>query len=87
MRQKPWRISSRVSREKLWLCAVLFLLAACATGGPSVTVCVSDPQANGLDCYNEVTKKNSFIPYEKSDHYVAFSQEDAKSLMTYCLGK
>jgi hypothetical protein len=71
------------------ICLILFvacLLSSCKTG-PQVTVCVSDPQVNGLDCYDQRTQKSFFLPYAQSDKYVALPPADAQALFDFCAQK
>lgn len=70
-------------RHLLILCPIFLVVSNCGSA-PKVTVCISDPSAGGLDCYNENTGVSSFIKYEDSDKYVALPPSDAQTLLNYC---
>ena len=65
------------------ICCLAFLLNSCKEG-PKVMVCISDPQAGGFDCFDQVSQKSSFLKYADSDKYVAMPPTDAQSLFDYC---
>lgn len=67
----------------LLLSLVVCLLSSCKKG-PLVTVCISDPPAGGMDCYDQVNKKSFFILYAQTDKYVALPPADAESVLNFC---
>ena len=73
----------RLQLKLLVILSLSFLLSSCKTT-PQVTVCVSDPAAQGFDCYNQMTKVSSFLQYQNSDKYIALSPEDAQTLLNFC---
>lgn len=52
--------------------------------GPKVTVCVSNPEVAGFECFNQVTQTSFYLNYNDSDHYVALSPNDAQALFDFC---
>lgn len=51
--------------------------------GPSVTVCISDPHADGLQCVDKNSRAYE-ISYSASDNFVCLPPADARSLFEYC---
>lgn len=72
---------------KLLLILLLALLVSSCVQGPKVTVCVSDPDKDGFDCYNERNSQSLFVPYTMSDKYIALPPADAQALLSYCASK
>lgn len=68
--------------KKFKILFILLSFTAC-NSGPKVDVCISDPKNNGFQCVDKNQKKY-FLKYQDSDNYVAFSSEDARTLLTYC---
>lgn len=69
---------------KLFLILSLLCLAASCKNGPKLKVCISDPQAGGLDCYDQTTEQSSFMPYPDTDRYVCLSPSDSQALLSFC---
>jgi hypothetical protein len=61
----------------------LCMMASCGNG-PKVTVYVSDPEAGGMEFYNENTGKSGFVKYAETKDYVCFTGTDLQTLMNYC---
>lgn len=57
-------------------------MVACGSG-PQVTVCISSPENGGFLCADPEDKR-SFVRYEDSGNYIAFTPEDARTLLTAC---
>ncbi len=53
------------------------------SSGPKLTVYISNPNAHGFD-FSDATGNKGFLPYEKSDRFVALSAPDAETLLNYC---
>lgn len=73
--------------QKLSLMPLLLYLSLAFSGckdAPKVTVCVSEPTAGGLQCYNESTGEFSFVAYKDSDKYIAMPETDEQTLLDYC---
>lgn len=64
---------------------LFFFLGGCGSG-PKVTICVSDPENNGFQCVDP-KKKSFFLPYDKSENYIAMSPDDLETVLTYCKSK
>lgn len=61
------------------------VLVSCATPQrPLVTLCIIDPGANGLDCYDPRTSSAGVIPYSSADKYVCFNPTDFKEIVNAC---
>ena len=73
-------------RPKLLLMLCLVCLASCISG-VEVQVCVSDPARGGFQCYNKRTEKESFVKFEDSNGYIAFTPDDAQKLLNACSKK
>jgi hypothetical protein len=72
----------------------IFLLGATSTqvagcgSGPKIIAYLSDPQANGMEFYNENTGEKGFVNYSETDKFVCMNKADAQTLYNYCgLGK
>ncbi len=63
--------------------ACSLLLSACQGTGPKVGVYVSDPASNGLQ---GVTARGDavFLPYDKTENFVCFEPNEARTLLEYC---
>lgn len=72
----------------MWRLIFPVLSAVCSgcVSGPKVVVCISDPINHGFQC-SDPDDNRSFLSYDDSENYVAFSPDDAKKLLQYCKGK
>ena len=70
-----------LSRFKI-LFASSSLLVACGHG-PLIDVCISRPASGGLVCVSPEGKQYNLV-YAETDKYIAFSPQDAKTLLNYC---
>ena len=70
-------------RRSLLLMLCLVCLSSCLPG-VEVQVCISDPKRGGFQCYDKVREKESFVKYEDSDGYIAFTPDDAQKLLNAC---
>lgn len=71
---------------KLWQkSSVLLLLAFSLSGclGPKLTLCVSDPEAGGFQCFDQRTEKDFFKPYPESGNFVAMPANDYERLLKF----
>jgi len=78
--QKLWQINRRL----LVVFPSIFMVVSCASSNNTpknivITICISDPANNGLQCS---TKEGitSFIEYPKTEDYLCVSPEDAPLL-------
>lgn len=70
------------------LCRLLYIVLALSLTGcpdkfPKITVCVSDPEHQGFQCVAH-DDTITFLKYDDSDNYIAFSPRDAETLLNYC---
>lgn len=56
----------------------------CGPGGPAVKICVSDPEREGLTCFDSKTQAQSFLLYKESENYVCVSPNDFKTVLNFC---
>lgn len=84
MLQLKLRTQSLVS-NLLFLGLIFSLLgfSTCQTG-PKVTVYISNPARGGMDFSNNLTGEKGFVPYSKTDKYVALTPTDAETLLNWC---
>lgn len=55
---------------------------ACSSGGPQITLCVSDYKAGGFQCVKP-DGSNFFLAYSDSDNYLAMSPGDSEHLFNW----
>lgn len=65
----------------LILILITFGLTGCL--GPKVTVCVSDPEAGGFQCFDQRTKKDFFKDYRDSGNFVAMPANDYERVLKF----
>jgi hypothetical protein len=62
-------------------------ISGCGSG-PKIIAYLSDPQAGGMEFYNENTGEKGFVTYSETDKFVCMNKADAQTLYNYCgLGK
>lgn len=73
--------------DLIMLAAIFCFLGAsassCASPGPLIDVCVSDPARVGFECRDK-KQQPYFLPYEKSENYIAIPPNDFETLVNYC---
>lgn len=73
-------------QRSLLLMLYLVCLSSCVSG-VEVMVCISDPDRGGFQCYNKKTEKESFVKFEDSNGFIAFTPDDAQKLLNACAKK
>lgn len=62
---------------------ILLLVFSAGCLGPKITVCVSDPAAQGFQCFDQRTSKSFFINYSESENFIAEPSRDFDLLLNY----
>ena len=69
---------------KLLFVGAVLSLNSCSPKGPAITVCISDPQAFGLDCVSPNGDMTT-VDYMDSENYVCLPPADARTFFEWCL--
>jgi len=82
MLRKNWRMSSTILAS--FVSGFILALVVSCGKGPKVTVYISDPDANGMEYYNENTGTSGFVPYSSTDKFFCLNETDTQTLLNYC---